>query len=81
MILTEKKYSTKDVDKFTYEKTDMKQAENTIIRKGLDQFEGQSRGSKGWFKLDIGFLKTTYSKSHSELYKELFKNNIEYPDM
>ena len=72
MILTEKKYSTKDVDKFTYEMTDMKQAENTIIRKGLDQFEGQSRGSKGWFKLDIDLF-LTFSKGHSEFYKEHFK--------
>ena len=45
--------------------------------KGLYQFEGQSSGSKGWFKLDIDFLKTTFSKSNSEFYKEPFKNNIE----
>ena len=37
--------------------SDMKQAVVTIRRKGLDQFEGQSRVSKGWFKIGIGFLK------------------------
>ena len=76
MLLTEKKYSTKDVEKGTDKLADMKQAVNTILRKGLDQFEVQSSGCKGWFKLDIGFIKSTFSKSHSELYKELFKNYI-----
>ena len=38
---------------------------------------GQSTGTKGWFKLDIEFLKITYYKNHSGLYKELIKNNIE----
>ena len=50
----------------------MKQKVNTILRKGLNQFEGQSTGSKGWFKLDIECFKTTISKSHSEFYKALF---------
>ena len=60
MLLMEKKYSTKDVDKVTDEFADMKQAVNIIRSKGLYQFEGQSIGSKGWFKLDIEFLKTTF---------------------
>ena len=64
MILMEMKSSTKDVNKGTYEFADTKQAVNTIRRKGLDKFEVQSSGSKGWFKLDIG-LKKTFSKSHS----------------
>ena len=73
MPLMEKKYSTKDVDKGTDEMADMKTAEVKIRRKGLDLFEGKSKGSKGWFKTDIGFLKTTFSTSHSELYKRLLK--------
>ena len=52
-----------------------------FFRKSLDQFEGQSSRCKGRFKLDIGFLKTNVSKSHSEFYIELFKKNIEYQDM
>ena len=52
-LLMEKKYSTKDFDKGTYELEFMKQKLNTICRKGLDHFEGQSIRSKGWFKLDI----------------------------
>ena len=61
MILTNEKSSTKYVDKGTDELEEMKQAVNKIIRKSLDQFEGQSSGSKGWFKLDIGFKKITLS--------------------
>ena len=49
---------------------------HTICRKCLNQFEGQSTGTHGWFKLNIEFLKTTYSKNHSEFYKELFRDNI-----
>ena len=55
-LLMEKKSSTNDVDKVTDELADMKQAMNTIRGKGLYQFEVQSSGSKGWFKLDIGFI-------------------------
>ena len=72
MLLTEKKYSTKDVDKGTDELKFMKQKVNTIHSKGLDHSDGQYIRSKGWFKLDIDLKKTTYSKSHSEFYKELF---------
>ena len=72
-----KESSTEGVDVGNDELADMKQAVNTIRRKGLDQFEGQSSGYKVWFKLDIGFFKTTFSKIHSELYKELFKSNNE----
>ena len=65
MPLTEKKYSTNDVDKGTDEFSYIKKAVVKIHRKGVDQFEGQSSGSKGRSKLDSGFLKTTFSKIHS----------------
>ena len=55
-LFSEKKYSTLDVDKSTDELEFMKQNVNTIFRKGLNQFEGQSTGTKGYFKLDIDFL-------------------------
>ena len=69
MTFWENKYSTKDVDKGTDEFSDMKQAVVTIRRKSLYQFEGQSKGSKEWFKLNSGFFKTMFSTSHSEFYK------------
>ena len=75
----EKKSSTKDFDKGTSELVYMKQAV-TILRKGLDKYDGRSKGYKGWFKLDSGFLKTTFSTIHSELYKELFEKNDEDQD-
>ena len=65
MTLMENKYATNDIDKGTDKLADMKQAVVTIRRKGLDQFEGQSSGSKGWFKLGSGVLKTTFYKIHS----------------
>ena len=66
--LSEKKSSTKDVEKGTDELEDMEKASVTIHRKCLDKFEGQSKVSTGWFKLDSGFLKTTLSTIHSEFY-------------
>ena len=80
MTLLDKKYSTNDVDKGTDELEDMKKTVVTILKKGLDQFEGQSKGSTGWFKLDSGFFKTTFFTIHSEFYKEIFENNIEDQD-
>ena len=62
ILLMENKYSTRDVDKGTDELADMKQAANKIHRKGQDQFEGQSSGSKGWFKLDIVFFKQFFPR-------------------
>ena len=58
----------------------MKQAVVTIRRKGLYKFEVHSKGYTGWFTLDSGFLKTTFSTIHSEFYKKLFENNIEDQD-
>ena len=75
MTLMKKKYSTRNVYKGTDKLEDMKQAVVTICRKGLDQFDGESSGSKGWFKLDSGFFLINFSKIHSEFYKELFKKN------
>ena len=51
-----KESPTFDVNKGTDELAFMKQKVNTICRKGLDQFEGQSILSKGWFKLDLEFF-------------------------
>ena len=53
MQFLEKKSSTQDVDKCTDELADLKQAVVTILSKGSDKFEVQSKGSTGWFKLDI----------------------------
>ena len=67
--LSENKSSTKDVEKGTDKLAYMKRSVVTILRKGLYQFGGQYKGSRVWFKLDNGFLKTTFSTIHPELYK------------
>ena len=54
--LSEKKSQTKDVDKGTDGLDDMRKSVVTICRKGLNNFEGPSKGSTGWFKLDSGFF-------------------------
>ena len=77
---TEKKQLTKDVDKGTDELEDMNQAVVTICSKGLDKFEGQYKGSTGWFKLDSGLKTTTFFTIHSEFYKKRFEKNIEDQD-
>ena len=53
--MIDNKYSTKDVDKGTDELAFMEKM-STILRKGLNQFEGQYIIYKGWFKLDIEFF-------------------------
>ena len=78
--LLEKKPPTKDVDKGTDKLEDMKKAVVTICRKGLDKFEGQYKGSIGQFKIDSGFLKTTFSTINSEFQNELFEKNIDDQD-
>ena len=68
-ILIENKSSTNYVDKGTDELAFMKQKVNIIRRKGLYQFEGQSIGSQGWFKLDIDFFK---------LFIKIIQNSIKH---
>ena len=64
----EKKSSTKDFYKGTSELVYMKQ-EVTILRKGLDKYDGRSKGYKGWFKLDSWFLK--------QLFIQVIQNSID----
>ena len=54
-LLTEKKYSTKDVDKVTYELAFMKQKLNTIRRMGLYHFEGNLSDLRYGLKLILSF--------------------------
>ena len=70
--LLEKKSSTKYVDTGNDELADMKKAVVTIRRTVLDKFEGQSKLSTGWFKLDSVFFKTKFSTILNELQKKLF---------
>ena len=71
--LLEKKYSTKDVEKGNDELAGMKKAMVTIRSKGLDKFEGQSKGSTGWFKLDSGFKKKHFLQFIQNYINNFFK--------
>ena len=53
--LSEKKSLEKDVDKGTDELEHMKEAVVKILRKDSDNFEGQYKGSTGWFNIDSDF--------------------------
>ena len=78
--MLEKKYPTKDVDKGTDELADVKKAVVTIHRKGLDKFEGQSKGYIGWFKLDSEFffkLKLIRNSIRTFFEKEIEGQDIE----
>ena len=58
---SEKKSLIKDVEKGTSELEDMKEAVITIRRKYSDKFEGQYKGSTGWFNLDSEFFLNIYN--------------------
>ena len=49
---TEKIPTSEEVDKRSEDFEDMKEAVVTIRSKYSDKFEGQSKGSTGWFNLD-----------------------------
>ena len=51
-MTSEKVTSSEEVDKGTKKLDDMKEAVVTIHRKYLDNFEGKSKGSTGWFNID-----------------------------
>ena len=51
-MTSEKVTTSEEVDKGTKHLDDMKEAMVKIRRKDLDNFEGKSKGSIGWFNLD-----------------------------
>ena len=59
----------------------MKEAVVAICRKGLDNFEGHSKVSTGWFSIDHEFLKRKFSTLEPEFYIKLYEKGIEDQDM
>ena len=53
----------------------------TIRRKDSYEFEGQSKGSTGWFNLDHDFLKRNDSTLEPDLYRNLYERDIGGLDM
>ena len=55
----------------------MKETVVTIHRKDSNTFEGQSKGSTGWFYIDHEFLKIQISTLEPDLYGRLYEKSIE----
>ena len=78
-LLTTKKVETsEEVDKGNKNLDDMKEAVFTIRRKDLDNFEGQSKGSTGWFNLDHEFFKRNVSTLELHFYNFSIKNILKF---
>ena len=58
----------------------MEEPVNTIRRKDLDKFQGQSTGSTGWLNLDHEWLKRKFSILEPDLYRKLFEKDIRGQD-
>ena len=59
----------------------MKQTVFTIHRKDYDKFEGQYKGSTGWFILDHDFLKRKFSTLEPDFYTKKYERDIGGLDM
>ena len=70
---TEKITTDEEVDKGTEKLEDMKEAVVTISSKDSDKFEGQSKGSTGWFNIDHDFLKIKISSLGPDFHKNFMK--------
>ena len=59
----------------------MKEAVVTIRSSDLDNFQGQSKGSTGWFNLDHKFFKIKFPTLEPDFYDFYYEKNIEGQDM
>ena len=75
--LNEKIKTNDEVNKGTEKLEDMKEAVVTFRRKDSDKFEGQSKGSTGWFNPNHKFFKIKCYTLEPELYKKLYEKDIE----
>ena len=60
VVTSEKVTLSEDFDKGNNNFDDMEEPVSTIHRKYLDNFEGHSIGSTGWFNLDHEWLKRNF---------------------
>ena len=73
LLTTGKIIISEEVDKSTEILDDMKEAVVTICKDYLYNFDGQSKGSTGWFNFDHEFLKRKFSTLEPEFYKKFMK--------
>ena len=76
-LTTEKVTTSEEVDKGTKKLNDIKEAVVTIRGKDLDNFEGQYKGSTGWFNLDHEFKKMKISTLEPDFYNFYYEKDIE----
>ena len=72
-MTSEKVTTSEEVDKVTENLDEMKESVVTIRRKNLDNFEGQSKGSTGWFNIDNEFLKRKFLQLNQTYIKNFMK--------
>ena len=60
LLTTDKVTTSEEVDKGTKKLDDMKGSVVAIYKKYSDNFEGQSKGSTGWFNLDHDFFSESF---------------------
>ena len=68
--------TNEDIDKGTEKLEDIKEAVVTICRKDSDKFEGQSKGSIGWFNFDCEFFFKNISTIEPDTYKNFYEKYI-----
>ena len=68
LLATEKVTTSEEVDKGDKILDDMKDAVFAIHGTDSDKFEGQSKGSTGWFNIDHEFLKRKFFTLETDFY-------------
>ena len=74
---TEKITTNQEVGKDTEKLEDTNEAVVKIRKKDSDKFEGQYKGSTGWFNLNHEFKKIKVSKLEPEFYRKLYEKDID----
>ena len=76
IVTRENVKKSEEVGKGTNILDDMKEAVVKIRRNNLDNFEGQSKGSTGWFNLDHEFLKRKFLHLNRTSIKNFLNNTF-----
>ena len=74
LLTAEKVTTSEEVDKDTGKFYGIKDAVVTIHRKDSNNFEGQSKGSTGWFNLDHEFFKESFLRLNRTSVKKIMKS-------
>ena len=81
VVTSEKVTTSEEVDKGINIFDNMNDALVMVRRKYLDDFEGQYKGSTGWFNPDHEFFKRKFSTLEPDFYYIFYQKDIECQDM